>query len=229
MRAGEQVSSATLVLKTREGCGKRWATMLRNKGEVPCIIYGDKKPPIPASIDSKTLAKYCGRHDFYSHVLEVTVGDRTLFVLPKSVQYHPVTDAPLHVDLMQISRSAEIKLHIPVEFINEEKSSALKLGALLNVVQRTVEVMCNPMKIPEQFEIDLSGAEVGRTFSIKDLKIPEGCKLPHTANKDAVLANIVHANVVSEVEEKAQEAEKAAEEVAASPAEGPTGSKKTTE
>lgn len=180
-----------LKAEVKNTSGKGGARALRRNGLVPCIIYGDEKEPAMVSIDQKTVMKHSSRPDFYSRVVELSVDGKNLTVLPKDVQYHPVTDRPLHVDFLRVSKSSEIRLHVPVEFINEDKSPAIKLGAILNVVQRTVEVLCSPLDIPEKFEIDLSGTQLGATFTLKDLKIPVGCRLGRVANANAVLANIV--------------------------------------
>lgn len=177
----------------RHGGTKGDLNALRQSGKVPCIVYGDAKEPEMGTVDLKALLKLHGRADFYNNVLELQTDGDSLLVLPKEVQYHPVSDSPLHVDFMRVSASSEIRLHIPVEFVNGDKSPAIKLGAILNVVQRTVEVWCSPLNIPEQFEIDLTGAQMGATFTMKDLNIPEKCRLGKTVNPTAVLANIVKA------------------------------------
>lgn len=166
---------------------------LRQSGQVPCVLYGDSKEPAMGAVNRKALLKLHGRADFYNNVLELKSEGETVLALPKDVQYHPVSDAPLHVDFMRVSASSEIRLHIPVEFVNTDKSPAIKLGAILNIVQRTVEVWCSPLSIPDQFEIDLTGAQMGATFAVKDLKIPEGCRLGKTVSPTDVLANIVKA------------------------------------
>lgn len=183
---------------------------LRQSGQVPCVVYGDAKDPAMGTVNQKALLKLHGRADFYNNVLELKSGGETVLVLPKEVQYHPVSDAPLHIDFMRVSASSEIRLHIPVEFINADKSPAIKLGAILNIVQRTVEVWCSPLSIPDQFEIDLAGAQMGATFAVKDLKIPDGCRLGKAVSPTAVLANIVKAGGGDDEGEAAAPAEPAA-------------------
>lgn len=177
--------------------------VLRQSGRVPCVVYGDAKEPVMGAIDQKALLKLHGRADFYNNVLELKAEGETVLALPKEVQYHPVTDMPLHIDFMRVSATSEIKIHIPVEFVNEDKSPAIKLGAILNVVQRTVEIWCSPLSIPEQFEIDLAGAQLGATFTVKDLNIPEGCRLGKAVSSTTVLANIVKAGGADETEASA--------------------------
>jgi large subunit ribosomal protein L25 len=134
----------------------------------------------------------CSRSDFFSRVIELAIGDGLpIAVLPKDVQRHPVSGAPLHIDFQRVSRSHKIRLRIPVEFINADKSPAIKLGGVLNVVMPFVELLCPPLSIPQKFEVDLSGAGFGTSFLVKNLAIPSDCSLLHTTHEDSVLANIV--------------------------------------
>jgi large subunit ribosomal protein L25 len=145
-----------------------------------------------AALEGRVVVKHCARADFFSRVVTLSIDGKNVTVLPKSVQYHPVTDLPLHVDFLRVGSDSEIKVKVPVEFINEDKSPAIKLGAILNVVQRTVDVLCSPLSIPERFEIDLSGSQVGATFTTGDLSIPAGCRIVHvTSAAPLVLANVV--------------------------------------
>lgn len=187
--------------QSRQSGTKGALNALRQRGQVPCVVYGNAQKPVSGTVDQKALLKLHGRSDFYNNVLELRSSGEAVLVLPKEVQYHPVSDLPLHVDFMRVSASSEVRLHIPVEFTNADQSPALKLGAILNIVQRTVEVWCSPLSIPEQFEIDLTGAQMGATFTMKDLDIPEGCRLGKTVSAAAVLANIVKAGTEEEVEE----------------------------
>ncbi|GHS93755.1 50S ribosomal protein L25 [Alphaproteobacteria bacterium] len=185
------MSAEVLAAQGRNLGGKGASRKLRREGTVPCIIYGDQKGPIMAAVNEKVITKQSTRHDFFSHVLDLSLAGSVFQVIPKAVQYHPVSDKPLHIDFLRISKTSEIRLHIPLEFINEDKSPALKLGALLNIVQRSIEVLCSPLSIPEKFEIDLKGAALGTTFTVGQLALPQGCRLPGTVHSEAVLANIV--------------------------------------
>lgn len=193
-----------LDVQQRQGRGKGSARSLRREGGVPCIIYGDGKDPLGVALERRVLERYCLKGDFYSRVLELKVGDQKVMVLPKDVQYHPVTDAPLHADFLRVSAISEIRVNVPVDFTNADKSPAIKLGAILNIVQRHVEVLCSPLLVPEKFEIDLTGSKMGTTFTVEHLKLPEGCRFHRIAEK-AVLANIVQAGGGDEPTEAATE------------------------
>lgn len=179
-----------LQAKQRECFGKGNSRALRRAGEIPCSVYGGNQSPLGVSLEQGLVSKRCCRGDFFSRVLELDLHGQKVMVLPKEVQYHPVTDQPLHVDFLRVSPTSEIRVQVPIEFLNQENSPAIKLGAILNIVQRHIEILCSPLSIPDRFEIDLSGAKMGTTFTVEDLKLPEGCRLNKVPSK-TVLANIV--------------------------------------
>lgn len=189
--------------QVREQRGKGSARALRRAGSTPCIVYGGGKEPLGVSLEQRIVERVAQRGDFFSRVFELNFGNETMMVLPKDVQWHPVTGVPLHVDFLRVSKTSEIRVRVPLEFINEDKSPAIKFGGILNIVQREVEISCSPLSIPEKFEIDLNGAKMGATFTVDDLNLPQGCRLYKMAEK-AVLANIVQAGGK---EETASEAE----------------------
>lgn len=172
--------------------GKGPARALRREDKVPCVVYGDNKEPVMVALPYKEVMQHCMTPGFYNKVFDLAVeGDRKVTVLPKMVQYHPVTSKPLHVDFLRVNQNAQIRLHVPLEFINEDKSPALKLGGVLNIVYHTIEVFCSPLHIPEKFEIDLAGAQMGKNFTAGMLDLPEGCRFTHTIHAESVIANIV--------------------------------------
>jgi large subunit ribosomal protein L25 len=188
----------TAHVKIRAGTGA--ARAIRREAQVPCVVYGKDFPTQMCTLDEKAIQQQCVHADFFSKVLTLTVGEEQIDVLPKVVQYHPVTDLPLHVDFVRVSSTSEIKVSVPVEFIHEDKSPAIKLGAILNVVQRSVNVLCSPRCIPDKFEIDLSGAAVGATFTVESIRIPDGVRLHSTTSKGAILANVVQAGKTEKTE-----------------------------
>jgi large subunit ribosomal protein L25 len=200
---------SVLVAEQKTATGKGEARRLRCGGFVPCIVYGDNKGQMMVSVRCKEVASLCKRGDFYSKVVKIAVeGEEPIVVLPKDVQFHPVTGEPLHLDFQRVNRSSQIRLRVPVEFINADKSSAIKLGGVLNVVMPYVELFCSPLSIPEKFEIDLTGASFGKSFTINDINIPEGSHLAHTLHSDTVLANIVQPQRGGLDEHAAETAEK---------------------
>ncbi|MGH7043251.1 MAG: 50S ribosomal protein L25, partial [Acetobacteraceae bacterium] len=117
--------------------------------------------------------------------------------LIRDVQFHPVSDAPEHVDFQRLAPGERIRVAVPVHFDNEGLSAGLKRGGVLNVVRHAVEVTCDPDHIPEQFVADLSGLDFNDTVRWHDLKGTEGTR-PVIADRDFVVATVAPPTKVAE-------------------------------
>jgi large subunit ribosomal protein L25 len=187
----DALSVLIAVKRINNGTGN--ARALRRNNQIPGVVYGAGQETLLVSFDKKEVLSHCMKADFLNRIINLSIDGENIAVLPKDVQFHPVTDTPLHVDFLRVSETSEIKVDVPILFVNEEKSQALKLGAVLNVVKRSVCVLCSPLLVPEKFEIDLTGAKVGATFTAKDLILPKGCRFHQSTKISAIFANIVQA------------------------------------
>ena len=185
---------STLIVQNREKKGTRESQKLRSNGFVPGIIYGARKEPIPVSVQEKGLTKECSSSMFFNRVLILNIGDQEEKVLPKEVVYHPVTGRILHIDFMRVAKGSKVKLQIPVEIINEDKSPGIKKGGIVNLVVHRLECMADPEFIPEKIELDLTGKEIGDSFLLDQIGLPTGIE-PVNAERDSVLATIVVSKV----------------------------------
>ena len=104
-------------------------------------------------------------------VVMIDAGGATTRTLPKDVQFHPVTDRPLHVDFLRISEHATVTVAVPINFIDEEKSKGLKRGGVLNTVRHELELVCDAAEIPEEIAIDLAGTR-HRRFDAHSARSP---------------------------------------------------------
>ncbi len=111
-------------------------------------------------------------------------------VIPRDVQLDPVRDFPIHVDFMRVSKDSLVTVEVPVHFLNEAASPGIKRGGILNVVRHEIEVRCPADSIPEFFEVDLTGLEIGDSIHISAIKLPEGVR-PTIAERDFTVATIV--------------------------------------
>ncbi len=134
------------------------------------------------------------------------------------MQLDPVKDWPIHVDFQRVGTGARIRVNVPVRFINEGLSPGLKRGGVLNIVRHEVEVTCPADAIPDYFEFNLEGLEIGRSVHISAIKLPEGVR-PTILNRDFTVATVAGHKIE---EEPTAGAEVAAVEGAA-PAEGEEG------
>jgi len=191
----------------RERAGKGAARATRRAGRVPAVIYGDKKESVMISIEPKELTKFIKTGSFFSHLVEVKVGSDNHRVIARDIQLHPVTDRPLHIDFMRVSKGVMIAVNVPMHYINEESSPGLKVGGVLNVVRHEVELNVSPEAIPEFIEVDLSGTELGDSIHIGSVTLPEGVK-PVITDRDFTVATIAApSSVKSAADEEAEAAE----------------------
>src|SRR5882672_7279174 len=137
------------VLAAEERATKGTARAIRRTGRVPGVIYGDKQPPISIAMDDKVLARQLERPGFLTHLFDLEIGGKKHRVLPRDVQFDPVSDRPLHIDFLRVSASTMVRVGVPVVFLNPEKSPGIKRGGTLNIVHHEIEVTCSPDKIPE--------------------------------------------------------------------------------
>jgi len=126
-------------------------------------------------------------------------------VIPKDIQFDPVSDFPLHIDLFRVDSDSIIDVEVSVIFLGEEKSPGLKRGGALNVVRHSVELSCPAGSIPESIEIDISAMEIGDSVHISDVTLPEGIT-PTISDRDFTIATLAGARVMLEDEEDAVEA-----------------------
>ena len=184
-----------LTANTREKVGKGSAREARRQGNIPAVIYGDKKSPIPIVVAKKILERQLRSGGFFNTLFDIDINGELSRVLPRDVQLHPVTDVPEHVDFLRVSAATKISVEVPVEFIGDDVSPGIKSGGVLNVVRYSVEVSCTPDLIPSNLLLDLSTAEIGDSLHISAVNIPEGVT-PTISDRDFTIATIVAPTVV---------------------------------
>jgi large subunit ribosomal protein L25 len=180
--------------------GKGAARAVRREGKVPAVIYGgDEKAAETVAIDHNELFKIIKRGRFLSTVFQIDVAGKATRAIPRDVQFDPVKDIPIHVDFQRVGSDNRVRIGVPMRFINEATSPGLKRGGVLNIVRREVEVWAPADKIPEFFEANLEGLEIGRSIHISAIKLPEGVR-PTITDRDFTIATIAGA-VKAEAEE----------------------------
>ena len=182
---------------------------LLNKGMVPGIIYGKGTEPTKIAFENKVLLKLMHTGAFYSTILDLDIEGKNEKVLPKQLQYHPVTDKLIHFDFLRVQNDTKVTVEVPVEFLNQDTCPGLKKGGVLNLVRREVELSCNANNIPDKLQFDLIKTEIGDSIKISNIELPEGV-MPTITDRDFVVATVVPPTV--EVETKPTEAEEASED-----------------
>ena len=182
----------------RNSTGKGSARAARRAGRIPAIIFGDKKETISIDIEEREYKKIMNQSGIFSRLLDLSVDGKSNLVLTRDIQFHPVSENPLHVDFLRIGKGSNINVSVPVSFINEELSPGLKTGGVLNTVRFELELMCPADSIPEKIEINLEGLVVGDSIKISSVNLPNGVSSTIT-DRDFTIATIAAPTVMSEV------------------------------
>ncbi len=176
---------------------------IRKSGSVPAIIYGGKEANQKIAISKKSLKALIENENFLSNIINLKIDGKSQNVLPREVKYHIISDEPTHVDFLRVLPGVKIKIEVPVNFINHEKSPGLKRGGVLNIVRRKVELKCPSEKIPEKITLDLDGIDIGESFKISSVKLDDEV-MPTIQGRDFVIATLAAPTVMKEPEKPAE-------------------------
>jgi large subunit ribosomal protein L25 len=201
-----------LKAEVREDLGKGASRRLRRLADhVPAIIYGGDKDPQPLTLIRKDLEKALENEAFYSHVLTINVGKDKQKAILKDLQRHPARESVMHADFLRVDENRAIKVHVPIHFINEEKSHGVKTqGGIVQHQETDIEVQCLPGDIPEYIEVDMLEVEIGQIIHLSDITLPEGVTSVALAlgeDHDLAVASIIAPKGGSEAEDEEAEAE----------------------
>ena len=202
----------------RENIGTGGARAARRTGAVPGILYGGGKAPVAISVNEKDFRKNLYTGKLLGHLVTLKYGKETQPVIAKDVQFDPVSDRPLHFDLMRVDADQTIKIEVAVHFINEDKCEAFRQGGSLEIVRHTVEISVQADHIPEELVVDLAGHKLGDSIRFSDIKLPEGVTATIT-DRDFMIASIKTSSAaISAAHDEQEDAAVAAAAVEASDA-----------
>ena len=193
----------TLSAETRERAGKGASRVLRREGRVPAVVYGNNEDPLSIHIEEKALIRALSGGHFMNSVVMIDAGTAPVRTLPKDVQFHPVTDRPLHVDFLRISEHAKVTVAVPIRFVDEEESKGLKRGGVLNAVRHDLELICDAAEIPEEVPVSLAGMDIGDSLHISAVTLPRGTQSAITDRDFTVATIVAPSGVKSEAAEAA--------------------------
>ena len=183
---------------------------LRQKGEVPAIVYGGTEENQKVSLSKKQIKYLIEQENFLSNIISLNIDGQSIKALPREVSYDTLTDDPIHIDFLRIVKGAKIIIEIPVRFINNEKSPGLKRGGVLNIVRRKIELKCATENVPNELVVDLEGLEIGTSIKISSITLPENVT-PTIQGRDFVVATVAAPTVFKEPEKPAEEGTEGAE------------------
>jgi len=187
----------TVPASPRDGVGKGSARQARRDGQVPAVIYGNKEEPVLLTLERRVLVKELDNPQFFIQLVDVEIDGTKHRVLPRDVQFHPVSDIPMHVDFLRFDPKRKITANVPVVFEGEEDSPGLKSGGVLNVVRYEVEVFCTADNIPPELVLQLAGLDVGNSMHASAVTLPEGVEFVIT-DRDFTIATIAAPTVIVE-------------------------------
>lgn len=198
----------------REDAGKGSARAARRVKKIPAIVYSKDSKPVSITLPENVLNKAYFNGGFMSSIVEITAGKEKMFALPREVQTHPVKDNIMHVDFMAVNDKSEVRVMIPVRFLNRERCKGLKRGGALNVVRYDLELLCKPQDIPSHVEVDLLKINIGDSVHLSHIELPDGVTSA-IKDRDFTIAAVVGRGKKEEEETTAAEGAEVSVEVPA--------------
>ena len=195
-----------LDVTVREGTGSGAAREARRNGLVPGVVYGGDEPAVAVAVQMNEVLRALNSGEFLGSMIELSHEGKKQKVFTKDVQFHPVSDFPQHVDFYRVTNKTIIDVEVPVTFVGEDDAPGLKRGGVLNVVRYAIEVSCPAGDIPEGFEADVSGLDIGDALNISDIKLPENVK-PTITDRDFTIATVVASRASKTEDEEGEEGE----------------------
>ena len=176
---------------------------LRRAGQVPAIMYGGGRDPVPLKLVENQVRRQLSNEAFFSHVLDVKVDGREERAVIKSLHRHPATERILHLDLLRVSETKRLTMLVPIRFENEEDSPGRRAGGVISHHATEVEITCLPRDLPEYLAVDASHLNIGDSIHLSQIPLPEGVEVPAIAQgseHDQPVVSI-HAARATEVED----------------------------
>ncbi|WP_043526921.1 50S ribosomal protein L25/general stress protein Ctc [Litchfieldella xinjiangensis] len=191
------MSDYQLTANVRKELGKGASRRLRRANEqVAAIIYGGEKAPQPITIDKAAFYKAIEDEAFFSSLINIDVDGNKEQVIIRDLQRHPYKALVTHADFMRVDATHEMKLHVPLHVVGEDKCKGIKDdGGVLHVLANDIEISCLPKDLPEYLEVDISNLELGATLHLSDLALPAGVSsvaLSHGEEHDSGVVSITH-------------------------------------
>jgi large subunit ribosomal protein L25 len=190
-----------VVAKKRDAQGTGASRRLRNAGRVPGIVYGGTEGAVMIELDHNGLFHQLRNEAFHASILTLDLEGTKQQVLLRAVNMHPWKPQVQHVDFQRVLADKKIHMQVPLHFVNQEISPAVKLAAAqVTHVMNEVDVACLPGDLPEFIEVDLKDLAVGQSVHVKDLPMPKGVTpvLHGNENPVVVSASVPRAGAVEE-------------------------------
>jgi len=182
--------------RTQQGTGA--SRRLRSANKVPGIVYGAGTPAM-IELDHNALFFALKKEAFHSSILEMELSGNVQKVLLRDYQMHPWKQIILHIDFQRVDERTRVHKKVPLHFVNEENSVAVKTDkCLVNHVMTDIEVECLASQLPEFITVDLGELVKGQSIHAKDLKLPAGIKVVKHGSLNPVIVSATPPRVEEE-------------------------------
>lgn len=170
-----------LEIIAREQSGAQMAKVLRKEGKIPANYYYTGQDNINLAIDKKVFrqAVHSGHHIF-----EIELDGKTQYVMIKEVQYHPITDEIIHIDLMRVRRDKKINISVPI--VLQGIPIGVKEGGILTHNLSSIEISCLPSDVPENIIIDVTTFEMNHVMNVSEIEVPENVDIVTAGGMDVL-------------------------------------------
>jgi large subunit ribosomal protein L25 len=170
------MATVSLNANSRDATGKGAARTLRSQGQIPAVIYGHGRDPLPLALNARDLDKMLSHIQAESTVIEVTVGGQTAKTLIREIQRHPIKRQILHVDFQALVAGEKVTVNIPIVLVGIPEGVRLE-GGVLDHTLRELEIEVDPSSIPDRVELDVTNMVIGDSKHVSDLSIPAGVEV----------------------------------------------------
>jgi large subunit ribosomal protein L25 len=187
-------------VREREERGTAAMNRIRRSGGVPAVLYGLQRRNLPLTIPFKELDRFIQGS---SHLVELKMGDETRDAILREVQYHPLTDEVLHIDLVRVDKDKKLEDHVSIRY----KGTAVgtREGGLFQPLMDTLTVTARPRDLPDEILLDISALHVGDGIYVRDVTLPASvtCDLAD----DDLIAHVVAVRGLAEDDEASEDGE----------------------
>ena len=167
-------NTISLDAAVRTDLGKGASRRLRHTDKVPAILYGADIAPVALTLDHSKIIKAQQEEAFYSQILTLNVDGQAVQAIVKDMQRHAFKPKVTHVDFLRVDATHVLITTVPVHFINEKTSAAVKNGGVVAHHVNELEISCLPADLPEFIEVDLADVAIGQTLHLTDIVLPKG-------------------------------------------------------
>lgn len=164
-------------VRSKSGTSSARADRLNKR--IPAVVYGLGEENDNISVAQNDVLRELAKPGFRTHLFDLKIGSKAQRTVIKDIQFHPVTDMPIHIDFRRVDKTSKIEMLVPIKYINHDKSSGLKRGGTLNTVTHKINVSCTSENIPEYIEIDLTGLKGGDRVALSSVRLPQDIELAY--------------------------------------------------